>query len=330
MKTASVQCELFNEASAYIGVSQAAPKKRRVPTAQPSPVWDSEEAAQRLEESGDYKILRKLVPRPIIPRIDSHFPKLAVLVDTETTGLQHAKDEVIEVGAVAITYNDEGAVGDVVGIYSGLRQPSTPIPPETTRLTGITDQMVAGQAIDIAALKALIEPADLIIAHNARFDRPFCEKLSPVFVSKAWACSVSEIRWADLGFEGTKLGYLVGQSGLFHEGHRATDDCHALLEVLARPTGELATVPFAELLRSSSRAKIRIFAERAPFDRKDDLKGKGYRWSDGNDGRPKAWWTEIDEDQYADELRYLRTEIYGSDAAAPTTMRLTAQDRFRA
>nr|WP_235911918.1 3'-5' exonuclease [Mesorhizobium xinjiangense] len=307
-----------------------APKKRRAAAVQDSPIWNAEEAAQRLEESGDYKVLRKLVPRLIIPRSESRHPNLAVLIDTETTGLHHARDEVIEIGAVAFTYDNEGFVGDVVGIYSGLRQPSAPIPPEITRLTGITDEMVAGQAIDIATLDALIEPADLIIAHNAGFDRPFCEKLSPSFVPKAWACSVSEIGWADLGFEGNKLGYLVSQSGLFHEGHRAADDCHALLEVLARPTGEGAAVPFAELLQSSRRSKVRIFAENAPFDMKDHLKGRGYRWSDGNDGRPKAWWVEVDEDLYDDELRYLRTDIYGWDEAEPLTMRLTAHDRFRA
>jgi DNA polymerase-3 subunit epsilon len=330
MKAASAQFDLFDEAPGYKEVPRPASKKRSAPAIPVSPIWNAEEAAQRLEESGDYRVLRKLVPRPIISRAESRYPNLAVLVDTETTGLQHARDEVIEIGAVAFTYNNEGVVGDVVGIYSGLRQPSAPIPPEITRLTGITDEMVAGQEIDNAALDALIEPADLIIAHNAGFDRPFCEKLSPSFVPKAWTCSVSEIRWADLGFEGNKLGYLVGQSGLFHEGHRATDDCHALLEVLAIPAGEGGAAPFAELLRSSARCRVRIFAENAPFDMKGHLKGRGYRWSDGSDGRPKAWWVEVEEELYDDELRYLRTDIYRWDEAEPLTMRLTAHDRFRA
>lgn len=156
----------------------------RAQTTPPLAVWE-EEAAQRLEATGRFRVLRKLVPRQIIPRSKSACPRLAVLVDTETTGLQHANDEVIEIGAVAFTYDDDSTVGDVVGVYSGLRQPSSPIPPEITRLTGITDGMVAGQEIDIDALDALIEPADLVIAHNAGFDRPFCEKLSPSFIPKA-------------------------------------------------------------------------------------------------------------------------------------------------
>jgi len=326
MKAASAQFDLFDEAPGYREVARPLRKRR------PAPVpysWDEDEAVRLLEESGRFRILRKLTPRPIIPRSESRFPRLGLLVDTETTGLQHDRHEIIEVGAVAFTYDDTGAIGDVVGVYSGLRQPSSPIPPEITRLTGITDEMVAGQEIDLAALEELVEPADLVIAHNAGFDRPFCEKLSPAFVPKAWACSVTEIRWADHGFEGNKLGYLVGQSGLFHEGHRATDDCHALLEVLARPIGDGGTAPFAELLQSSGRCRMRIFAEHAPFDMKDHLKARGYRWSDGSDGRPKAWWIEIDEDLYEDELAYLRDEIYRWPEAEPLTRRLTAADRFR-
>jgi DNA polymerase-3 subunit epsilon len=327
MKSVSNQFDLFDSDPGYRAVPRPAPAARRRPSLIAS-VGREEELARQLEETGRFRILRKLVPRPVISRAQSRYQRLAVLVDTETTGLQHACDEVIEIGAVAFTYDDDGALGDVVGVFNGLQQPSSPIPPEITRLTGITDDMVAGQAIDFEALDALIEPADLVIAHNAGFDRPFCEKLSPVFTEKAWACSVSEIRWADHGFEGNKLGYLVGQSGLFHDGHRATDDCHALLEVLVRPVGGQAATPFAELLEASRRCRIRIYAENSPFDMKDHLKGRGYRWSDGSDGRPKAWWVEVDEAAYADELDYLRTEIYRWDAD-PLSIRLTAQDRYR-
>lgn len=330
MKIASTQADLFDDAPGYRQTPRVAPRKRKSDIA-PSPSSDDdEETARRLEQTGRFKVLRKLLPRQIIPRMHSAFPNLAVLVDTETTGLLHARDEIIEIGAVSFTYDDAGVIGDVVGVYSGLRQPSGPIPPEITRLTGITNEMVAGHDVDLDTLNAMIEPADLVIAHNATFDRPFCERLSATFISKAWACSVTEIRWADLGFEGNKLGYLVGQCGLFHEGHRATDDCHALLEVLARPTGSNGARPFAELLQSSARSRIRIYAENAPFDMKDHLKGRGYRWSDGSDGRPRAWWIEVDEELYDEELRYLRTDIYCWEEAEPLILRLTAFDRFRA
>lgn len=146
----------------------------------------------------------------------------------------HRKDEIIEIGVVAFSFDGAGNVGEVTHVYGALQQPSIPIPEEVKRLTGITDAMVAGQVIDLHRLRSIVDAADLIIAHNAGFDRPFCEAFSPIFTGKAWACSVSEIDWTLRGFEGTKLGYLIGQAGYFHEGHRAVDDCFALLEVLAR------------------------------------------------------------------------------------------------
>jgi DNA polymerase-3 subunit epsilon len=63
---------------------------------------------------------------------------------------------------------------------------------------------------------------------------------------------------------------------------------------------------------------------------KDHLKSRGYRWSDGSDGRPKSWWIEVDDAAVDDELGYLRAEIYRWPDADPPMKRLTAFDRFRA
>ncbi len=76
--------------------------------------------------------------------------------------------------------------------------------------------------------------------------------------------------------------------------------------------------------------RARIFAEHSPFDMKDHLKARGYRWSDGSDGRPKSWWIELAEDAVGEELGYLRSEIYRWDEADPPVKRLTAFDRFKA
>lgn len=165
-----------------------------------------EDMVRHLSETGRYRILQKLVPRAIVPFARPDYPLRGIILDTETTGLDARKDEIIEIGVIAFTFDASGRIGDVTGIYGGLQQPSVSIPSDITRLTGITDEMVAGQSVDVAALKELIEPADLVIAHNAGFDRPFCEAFSHLFSGKAWACSNSEIDWASRGYEGTKLG----------------------------------------------------------------------------------------------------------------------------
>jgi DNA polymerase-3 subunit epsilon len=148
---------------------------------------DCEAAARMLETTGGYRVLRRLQPRPIaVSRTPRQGERIAVIVDTETTGLDHAKDEVIELGMVAFTYHDDGRVSDVIGTFNALREPVVPVSPEITRLTGITPELVAGQVLDLEAVESFIEPADLIIAHNARFDRAFCERLSQGFQVKGW------------------------------------------------------------------------------------------------------------------------------------------------
>lgn len=303
-------------------------QKPRIEHSSKSPAQDEAEMVRRLKDSGRYRVLQRLDPPPTVADADRvAFPRLGVVVDTETTGLSPAQEEIIEIGAVFFRYADDGSIGDVCATFGALQQPSKPIPAEITRITGITDEMVKGQSIPREKLEALISEADIIIAHNAGFDRPFLERFSPVFANKPWACSVKEVDWTARGFEGTKLGYLIGQSGYFHNGHRAEDDCQALLAVLKETSGKIT--PFAELLKASQKARLRIYAENSPFEMKDHLKARGYRWSDGNDGRPKSWWTEVGEDELEAELEYLRTEIYGWRDAEPLIQKLTAVERYK-
>lgn len=168
--------------------------------------------------------------------------KMGVIADVETTGPDHTKDEIIELGMVKFTYNDEGKLLRVLDTFSELRQPKSPIPAEITRLTGITDDMVAGKSIDIDAVERFISGASIVIAHNAKFDRPFCEAFAEALSFCVWACSLSEIDWVGVGFEGAKLGYLLNQLGWFHNGHRASDDLPRLLAVLAAELPKQRTI----------------------------------------------------------------------------------------
>ena len=83
------------------------------------------------------------------------------------------------------------------------------------------------------------------------------------------------------------------------------------------------------LLASARKALLRIWDECSPFDMKDTLKKRGYRWNDGTNGQPKSWFIEIAEHAYEEEMKFLRQEIYRRDVQ-PFTQRITAFERFRA
>src|SRR3546814_8833265 len=69
-------------------------------------------------------------------------------------------------------------------------------------ITGSTDEMVAGRKIDAEEVASFANGSALVIAHNAAFDRRFAERLSDVFITKPWACSMTQVDWANEGYDG--------------------------------------------------------------------------------------------------------------------------------
>jgi DNA polymerase-3 subunit epsilon len=283
--------------------------------------------AEALSQSTDYRVLRRLVPRPTSQPAFGQEVRTGILLDTETTGLDHAKDEIIELGMVKFDYTPEGRIVGLRDTFSAFNEPSAPISAEVTALTGITDEMVAGHRFDETAITDFVDGAVIVIAHNSGFDRKFAERYWPVFAHKAWGCSMSEIDWRKHGFAGSQLGYLLNGAGFFHQAHRAVDDCHALLEILDFMLPTTGSPALALLLDTARRKTVRIWAEQSPFELKDSLKRRGYRWSDGTDGRSKSWYVDVCESALDDELTFLRTEIYLRDVK-PRLQTLTAFTRF--
>jgi DNA polymerase III subunit epsilon len=286
-----------------------------------------ESLASRLEESGDYRVLRRLKERDLFSVDDGNQKRIGLILDVETTGLDPTRDEIIELAMLKFDYGSDGSVFRVLDQFSRLREPTVAIPIEITKLTGITSEMVAGTTITQEEIEHFASSAAVVIAHNAGFDRRFVERAFPVFNTKHWACSMSHVDWEQEGFDGTKLGYLLGGCGMFHDGHRADEDCRALLEILSRPLPSTGEIALKRLLDTARKPTMRVWAENAPFDFKDSLKARGYRWNDGSDGRLRSWWSDLHPDALEGELAFLRAEIFQYDADIPVR-HVTAVDRF--
>jgi len=283
--------------------------------------------ADRLDTHEGYRVLRRL-------NLGAHFRPQeggktfrAVFLDLETTGLNPDQDEIIEIGMVPFTYGSEGQIHSVETPFSKLREPSKPISEDVTKITNITNDMVHGKPIDPDEVFGFAEQAGLIIAHNAAFDRVFMERFAPEFADKPWACSMSQIPWKEEGFDGTRLSHIAAGFGFFYDAHRAVEDCNAGIEVLSRALPASNQPAMSKLLTAARQDTQRIWAVGAPYDFKDILKARGYRWNDGNDGRPKSWYLDVMPDIYTEEREFLKTEIYQNDINLPVTI-ITAKDRF--
>ena len=185
--------------------------------------------------------------------------------------------------------------------------------------------MVAGQKLDDARIAALLADADLVIAHNAGFDRPFCETRIPAFAQLPWGCSFADIDWKKEGSGSAKLEYLALEKGWFYEAHRAEVDCHALLAVLAAPLPTSAQSGLAKIIDASRTPTFRLLATGAPFESKDLLKARAYRWN----AEQKVWHTRLsDEVQLAAEFEWLKATVYGSRLARVQVEKLDAGVKY--
>ncbi|MEO8029512.1 MAG: 3'-5' exonuclease [Gemmatimonadota bacterium] len=296
-----------------------------------APDDEHERMAAALTADGGYRILRKL--GPLVPTSAPAGARLTrgLVLDVETTGFDSGREAIIQLSAIPFDYAPDTGLIHLVGpLFSAYEDPGRPISAEITALTGITDEMVRGQRIDDAAAAALAESAALVIAHNAGFDRPFVEKRIPAFRSRPWACSLSEIDWRPAGYPSSALAVLTAwHCEAFFDAHRADADCLALLHLLARPFKD-GSLPLGKLLESARKTSVRIYATDAAFDKKELLKARRYKWSNGEEGKKRAWYRECSEDKVEAEFAWLTDQVYGGTRDKWQVEKNTARERYRA
>ena len=100
-----------------------------------------------------------------------------LIFDTETTGLNYSRDEIIEFSAVAV--DRVNGVPKVVLEYDELiaLSPGGFVPPKIQQLTGITNQDLRDRGIPKTRLcgdfARMLTPKTLLLAYNAHFDLSF-------------------------------------------------------------------------------------------------------------------------------------------------------------
>jgi DNA polymerase-3 subunit epsilon len=268
-------------------------------------------AAALLEASEDYKVLRRFVPRacyvdePWLLGEKQHV-RLALYLDCETTDLDREQCQILEFAAVQFSYDARtGVVYTITDEYQGFEEPTRVISPEAQAKHGITLDMVRGQRLDDARILTMAQDSHVIIAHNASFDRPIVERrfsVNDVFQVKSFACSYRDVPWeAAFGCENAKLSTVLAHTcGEFYKAHSALDDCRVGVHVLASAHRD-DTGAMSYLLDNARQPIVRVWATGSPFNAKEALKARGYKWA----GNVKTWYRDMREDDSDAEADWL-------------------------
>ena len=229
--------------------------------------------------------------------------KPAAILDLETSGLDPLKDSIIEIGIVRFEYSEDLKNLAIVECYGGLDDPGFEVSEETTKITGITNAELKDKKIHWPTVGRLLSDCSIVVAHNASFDRSFVDQRAELSGCVShWGCSASHIDWRGHGFKTAALNYLAADQGFLNPfAHRAIFDCATTFRVI-EPY-------FKELYNRSFEREFLILAMHSPFETKDLLKARGYRWDAGQ----RVWSRVIAESGLEEERKFLSTEIYAGN-----------------
>lgn len=233
--------------------------------------------------------------------------KHGMIIDLETTGLNSSSEVIAEIGLLEFACSDTFENPSITRMHSGLQDPKRPLTPEIIAITGLTDELLKGRSIDWKLINHMLSNADFYIAHNMQFDRGFLQEsgeVDPQVFQKPWACSQRHIDWSTHSpGKSFALNYLAADHGFVNPfAHRALFDCAT--------TYRLVQSHLAELFHRSQQKEFLVAATFAPFEKKDLLKERKYRW----DGAKKVWSKVLIESDLPVEREFLAKEVYQGDS----------------
>ena len=212
-----------------------------------------------------------------------------LIIDTETTGLDPQLDHCLEVGVILFD----------VPSRQLLAQQSFLLPVETNAAEAINRIPAAATNLPqpwrpaLSYLQSLLDAADVLVAHNAAFDRQWFGRGHLPATDKPWLCSMEDMRWPAERLLRSRPS--VRDLALAYEipvwaAHRALTDCIYLAEVFRR-CDELEQLVLRGLEpRQLMRAQV-------SYDDRHLARDAGFRWNEPVKG---AWARRLSEREARD------------------------------
>jgi DNA polymerase-3 subunit epsilon len=215
-------------------------------------------------------------------------PQRLLILDTETTGLDPQRDRCIELGAVLFDLPCRSVLSQVsllLPCEQNAAQAVNGIDPELTQQPQPWQQ-------GLQWFEALLSSADLVVAHNAAFDRQWFGMAPLPAIDKPWLCTMEDIRWpadrnlrANPSVRDLALAYSVP----VWAAHRALTDCIYLAQVFERCSD-------LEQLVQQGLEPRRLYRARLSYEERHRAREAGFRWNEPVSG---AWSRRLSEREAA-------------------------------
>ena len=200
-------------------------------------------------------------------------------LDLETTGLDTAACEIIEIGAVLWDVEAKTPVD----IYSSMIKlpPGVSLTKEITEITGITPEMLEQFGYPFAGavmqLRQMLLKAAFVVAHNGQgFDRPIIQRVwrknqNEEFPGRPWIDTTTDVPYNEK-IRGRSLTLLAAEHRFLNPfPHRAVFDVMTMLVILSNYDPEI-------VVKRALSPRVLLQAVVGYADNKK-AKDRGYRWN---------------------------------------------------
>ena len=215
-------------------------------------------------------------------------PQRLLILDTETTGLDPQRDRCIELGAVLFDLPRRSVLSQVSLLLpcdQNAAQAVNGIDPELTQQPQPWQQ-------GLQWFEALLASADLVVAHNAAFDRQWFGIEPLPAIHKPWLCTMEDIRWPadrNLRSNPSVRDLALAYSVPVWAAHRALTDCIYLAQVFERCDD-------LEQLVQQGLEPRRLYRARLSYEERHRARDAGFRWNEPVSG---AWSRRLSEREAA-------------------------------
>jgi len=201
-----------------------------------------------------------------------------LILDTETTGLDENKNEIIEIGCIFFHIPSRSVLSQVSFLFPVDINQAEHINGISAEVSNVVQPWREG----LNFFLKLVDLSDLIVAHNAEFDSKWFGKGKLPKLDKKWVCSLEDINWSfkkSLKLRPSVTDLALSFSIPVWNLHRALSDCFYLSEVFKKCDN------LEEILLKASEPRF-LYKALVSYEKRSLAKDAGFRWNNPVEG---AW-----------------------------------------